>query len=197
MSKIFTFATANANGPNTESLPVQNNLRYFVFQSGHFNYDKGNINSFKQYMKMTDKEGKYDIVAEETGAKAKKSGIIFDKGQEFIKSNNRAAKFFLSLLHGLVWKSGVNKRTNTPFDPVTYDAFGNPTNAALVWNRAVQSSMDIEDAMMILEPLIREYIKVQELLIENKFGANLNAAVVNNKLNEIEEKAKFNLDPFH
>ena len=106
MSKIFTFYKADKNGPENESQAVENGIKYFAF----FNcadgatYDKANIKAFKLYMKMTKTEGEYDMVSNEIGAKDRKKGIVYDKGKEYTDAHDRAAIFFLSLLHRMVWK---------------------------------------------------------------------------------------------
>ena len=56
--------------------------------------------------------------------------------------------------------------------------------------------MDIEDGILLLEKLMKYYNIVEEQMIEMKFGAGLNATVVNKNLEEIKEKAKFNLGTF-
>lgn len=187
MSKIFTFYKWTANGPADEKNAVEINVGYFAYFGGLGNFDKANIKAFKLYMGMTNSENQYDLVSEEIGAKDKKKGIVYKKWIEYIDAHDRSAWFFLTLLHRMVWQK--------KYDPAIYNDRGHVTG--INWLVAAQWSMDIEDAIWLLKKLIEYYITIEDHLIEMKYGAALNAAVVNNKLDEIKEKAKFNLGTFN
>ena len=87
----------------------------------------------------------------------------------------------------MVWKKTC--------DPAQYNDKGVFTG--IDWWKAAQWSMDIEDGISLLEKLLKYYNIVEEEMIEMKYGGWLNASVVNKNLDEIKEKAKFNLGTFN
>lgn len=181
MSNWLQLTKAKDNGPN-----VKKNNDYFIYQGGYGKYDPANIENFKMKMNMIREELHYDLVNEEIGAKDKKTGITWNKSKELESAHEKTARFFLQTLHHMMWRHEG--------DPVTYDKEGYPTDAVLDWTRGKRSSIDLLNALPLLEELMKSFIVVQSEIIESKYGAKLNAAVVYKKLLDIKNDISFGMN---
>ena len=181
MSNWLITSESKVKGNTGKVGQVINGAKYFVYYGTKDQpIDDSNINSFKMKTGLMKIENQFGQVVTEIGGKDE--NISTRKFKELVKFNDKTARFFLDFLYNVVWdkvEPGV-----TPIN-----------GGGDITKLAVQSPIDIDEAIKILSPLIEEIGYINMFVLDMKFNPKLTAAEVSMRLEDLKSKAQFNLNP--
>lgn len=156
-------------------------MEYFVFgpllkdkDGQKYPTDEFNIERFKSLYGMIEDEQKNELLVSEIGAKD--GGVMTSRYNDFKKTNNDIAEFFLKYLHRFLWNSCSS-------------ADGKKFTDTFI------SKISMGTALKKLDVLINQFNIVNNELLDLKYNTKLSAAVIDRSMQKMKDEYNWKNNP--